>query len=162
MRLFILMLVVAATSAALVSEASASTTLSLKMTFAEPIHPSISCPGFPDVSCGQGEVLPLGQATEILVFGAGCGGTCDLRTITFADGSLTLDETLTGATCPQVCRPGPLELGRGTVADVVSSGTGIFEGATGNLTGTVSLEGSNARPAGTSTVKLSGTITYGP
>lgn len=48
------------------------------------------------------------------------------------------------------------------MTDAVVGGTGIFEGATGTLTGTVSLEGSNARPAGTSTVKLSGTISYGP
>jgi hypothetical protein len=119
-------------------------------------------PRLPDVSRGTGEVVPLGQATEIVVFGAGCGGTCDLRSNTLSGGSIILDEIPSGGTCPQVCRPGPLELGRGSMTDVVVGGTGIFEGATGTLTGTVSLEGSNARPAGTSTVKLSGTITYDP
>jgi hypothetical protein len=133
------------------------------MTFAEPIHPSITCPGFPDVSCGAGEVVPLGQASEIVVFGAGCSGACDLRTIYLAGGSIILEETGSGGTCPGgVCRPGPLELGRGTLTDVVLGGTGIYEGATGILTGTVKLEGSNARPAGTSVVRLSGTIHYDP
>ena len=78
-------------------------------------------------------------------------------------GSLILEETVSGVTCPGgVCRPGPLELGRGNLTDIVVGGTGIFEGATGTLTGTVRLEGSNARPAGTSLVKLSGTIHYDP
>jgi hypothetical protein len=63
---------------------------------------------------------------------------------------------------PAVCRPGPLELGRGDITDVLVNGTGLYEGATGTLTGTVKLEGSNARPAGTSVVKLSGTIHYDP
>jgi hypothetical protein len=164
MRRFILLLAGATVTAVLASQASANTTQFVTMTFAEPIHPSITCPGFPDVSCGKGEVIPLGQATEIVVFGAGCGGTCDLRTIYLGGGSLILEETGGDGTCPagNVCRPGPLELGRGTFTDVVIGGTGIYEGATGTLTGTVKLEGSNARPAGTSTAKLSGTIHYGP
>ena len=148
--------------AAFPAAASASTTQFVTMTFTEPIHPSITCPGFPEVSCGTGEVLPLGQATEIVVFGAGCGGTCDLRTIYLAGGSLILEETASGGTCPGgVCRPGPLELGQGSLTDVVVGGTGVFQGATGTLTGTVRAEVSNARPAGTSTVKLSGTVAFG-
>ena len=164
MRRFILLLLFVTASAVTASPASATTTQFVTVTFAEPIHPSITCPGFPDISCGTGEVIPLGQATEIVVFGAGCGGTCDLRTITLARGSLILEETGGAGTCPagDVCRPGPLELGRGTFTDVVIGGTGIYEGATGTLTGTAKLEGSNARPAGTSTVKLSGTIHYDP
>ena len=162
MRQLILLIVAATASAVVASQASAHTTEFVKMTFAEPIHPSIECPDFPDVACGKGEVIPLGQATEIVVFGAGCDGTCDLRTIYLAGGSLILDETGTGGTCPgSACRPGPLELGRGNLADVVVGGTGMYEGASGTLTGTVRLAGSNARPAGSSTVKLSGTIDYG-
>ncbi|HJQ49397.1 MAG TPA: hypothetical protein VJ838_02680 [Gaiellaceae bacterium] len=164
MRRFIVLLFVVIASAFTASQASANTRQFVSMTFAEPIHPSTTCPGFPDVACGSGEVIPLGQASEIIVFGAGCGGTCDLRTITLAGGSLILEETGGGATCPagDVCRPGPLELGRGTFTDVFVGGTGIYEGATGTLTGTVKLEGSNGYPSGTSTVKLSGTIQYGP
>lgn len=132
------------------------------MTFAEPTHPALGCPGFPEVSCGSGEVKPLGQATDIVEFGAGCGGTCDLRTITLAGGSLILEETASTPTCPRTCRPGPLEVGSATLTDAVIGGTGIFEGATGTLTGTVRFAISNARPAGSSTVKLSGTIRYDP
>src|SRR5437764_14864962 len=122
MRRFILLLLVAGAAAALASQASANTTQFVTMTFTEPIHPSITCPGFPDVSCGTGEVIPLGHATEIVIFGAGCSGTCDLRTITLAGGSLILAETGGTGTCPQVCRPGPLELGRGTFTAVVIGG----------------------------------------
>jgi hypothetical protein len=150
--------------AGLAGQAAANTTQLVSMTFAEPIHPSITCPGFPDVSCGSGQVKPLGQATEIVVFGAGCVGNCDLRTITLAGGSILAEETASGGTCPagDVCRPGPLELGSGSLTDVLVGGTGVYEGASGTLTGTVKLAGSNGYPAGTSIVKLSGTIHYDP
>jgi hypothetical protein len=164
MRLLILLLVAVTASAALASQAAANATQVVTMTFAEPVHPAITCPGFPDVSCGTGEVIPLGRATETVQFGAGCGGRCDLRTITLTGGSLTLEDTASNATCPatQACRPGPLELGSATLTDVIVGGTGTFAGATGTLTGTVRLAGSNARPAGESIVKLSGTIHYDP
>lgn len=140
------------------------TTQFVTMRFAEPTHPSLGCPGFPDVSCGSGLVKPFGQATEVVVFGGGCGGTCDLRTITLAGGSLILEETASDQRCPagQVCRPGPLELGSYTLTDVVIGGTGTFEGASGTLTGTVRAAVSNARPAGSAIVELSGTISYDP
>jgi hypothetical protein len=166
-RLILVVVAVTAVLAVATSQAAADTTQSVAMTFAEPIHPAITCPGFPDVSCGTGEVIPLGQATEIIVFGAGCGGTCDLRTIYLAGGSLILDETASGGTCPGgvVCRPGPLEIGMGTtLTDVVIGGTGSFAGATGTLTGTIAVvAASNARPAGPGAIiKLSGTIHYDP
>ena len=142
--------------------ASAATTVSVTMTFTEPTHPSINCPGFPDVSCGRGEVIPIGQASETVVFGAGCGGSCDRRTISLAGGSLIFDETASGGTCPGgMCRPGPLELGSATLTDVAVGGTGTYARATGTFTGTVRAEVSNARPAGTATVKLSGAISCG-
>jgi hypothetical protein len=164
MSRFIVLLFVVIVSAVTVSGASANTTQFVSMTFAEPIHPSITCPGFPDVSCGTGQVIPLGQATEIVMFGAGCGGTCDLRTINLTGGSLIAEETSSDVKCPAVpvdCRPGPMEVGSATVTDTLIAGTGTYEGATGTLSGTIRLEGSNARPAGTSTVKLSGAIQYG-
>ena len=105
-----------------------------------------------------------GRSSETVVFGAGCGGTCDLRTITLAGGSIIAEETASGGACPagDVCRPGPLELGSGTLTDVIVGGTGVYEGASGTLTGTVKLAVSNRYPAGTSIVKLSGTIHYDP
>src|SRR6478736_949711 len=94
MQRFILAIIgIAAVSCGLAAGAAANTTQFVSMTFAEPIHPSITCPGFPDVSCGSGEVVPLGQASEIVVFGAGCGGECDLRTIYLSGGSLIFEET---------------------------------------------------------------------
>jgi hypothetical protein len=154
---------VAAASAVLASQAGANTTQFVTMTFAEPIHPTAStCPGFPDASCGRGEVIPLGQATDTVQFGAGCGGTCDLRTIYLAEGSLTLEETISNASCPGVCQPSPVERGHGTLTDVVIGGTGLYQDATGTLMGTVRLAGHNLRPAGTSMVKLSGTIHFDP
>ncbi len=162
-RLIFAVFAIAAVSCGLAAGAAANTTQFVSMTFAEPIHPSITCPGFPDVSCGSGEMVPLGQASEIVVFGAGCGGECDLRTIYLSGGSLIFEESFTGGSCPGgVCRPGPLELGRADITDVLVNGTGLYEGATGTLAGTVTLAGSNARPAGTSVVKLSGTIHYDP
>jgi hypothetical protein len=156
-RLILAAFAITAVSCGLAAGAAANTAQFVSMTFAEPIHPSITCPGFPDVSCGSGEVVPLGQASEIVVFGAGCRGACDLRTIYLSGGSLIFEETVTGGSCPGgVCRPGPLELGRGDITDVLVNGTGLYEGATGTLTGTATLEGSNARPAGTSVVKALG------
>jgi len=70
-RLVISLVGLALVCADLAGPAAANTTQFVSMTFAEPIHPSITCPGFPDVSCGSGEVKPLGQATETVVFGAG-------------------------------------------------------------------------------------------
>src|SRR5215216_1291326 len=93
-RLIFVVFAIATVSCGLAAGAAANTTQFVSMTFAEPIHPSTTCPGFPDVACGAGEVVPLGQASETLVFGAGCGGACDLRTINLAGGSLILEETI--------------------------------------------------------------------
>jgi hypothetical protein len=157
----LLMLTLAA--AFLPTSASASTTENITLTFAEPVQPALACPGFPDVSCGSGEIIPLGQATEIVVFGAGCAGTCDLRTIDLAGGSLILEETASNFTCPAgVCHRGPLEIVAADLTSVLIAGTGIYEGATGTLTGTAHFAISNARPAGAAIVTLSGTIHYDP
>jgi len=72
-------------------------------------------------------------------------------------------ETFSDPTCPgKVCQHGALFLGHGTLTDVVVGGTGIFEGSTGALTGTVRTAISEARPADAAVVKLSGTIQYDP
>jgi hypothetical protein len=133
-----------------------ATGLSVSLTFTEPIVPAIksgNCPVSPEGFCGTGEVIPFGQATEVIDFGAGCGGACDLRTINLAEGSLFLEETFSNFECRGTCHPNPAEPVTGTLTDVVIGGTGIFEGATGTLTGSVKAAG------GQSQVKLSGTIT---
>ena len=142
-----------------------NTTTFISATFSEIAQVNFhgDCPVFPEGFCGTGEVRPFGHATETIAFGAGCGGTCDLRTITLAEGQLFLEETIVGD-CPSgSCHHGPVEGGgTGTITDVVIGGTGLFEGATGVLTGTVKGATSNTRPAGASTVRLSGTIHYDP
>ncbi len=91
--------------------------------------------------CGHGQVIPYGQATETIVFG---GGSCDLRTITLAGGSITLEETLSNVICPGACQPNPSEPFSGTLTDVVASGTGQFAGVSGNLSGSVTTAGAVA------------------
>jgi hypothetical protein len=162
-RLVPLLLGVALVSAVLASQAAADATQFVSMTFAEPIAPTVStCPVAPEGFCGSGEVIPLGHATETIAFGAGCGGSCDLRTVNLADGSLFLEEAFGDGSCPGVCQPNPASPGSGTLTDVVAGGTGVFAGATGTLSGTVRAAGGIVRPAGTSTIKLSGTIHYDP
>jgi hypothetical protein len=141
--------------------AAATTPVAVRMTFAEAAHPNFitGCAVFPEGFCGSGEVIPFGQATETVAFGAGCGGTCDLRMIVLHDGTLTLAETAVGR-CLGACGTYPVEGGYAELSDTVVAGTGIFAGATGTLTGTVRAAVSNARPAGASEVQLSGRIQY--
>ncbi len=148
----------AAVLMAFASPAMASTNTTVKMSFTEPILQNINsgCPalGLPDGGfCGTGIVVPYGQATEMIAFGAGCGGGCDLRTVSVAGGSLVMDETFSNAQCPGSCHPNPAEPDTGTLTDVIIGGTGIFTGATGVLTGAVTAAGPQSH------VQLSGAIT---
>jgi hypothetical protein len=133
---------------------AATTNVSVKMSFTEPIIQNIKsgCP-VPDGFCGNGAVVPFGHATETIAFGGDCGGSCDFRTVNVAGGTIYLDEFELGGTCPGSCQPNPAEPGTGMGADVVVGGTGMFAGATGNLNMTVTFGG----PA--NAVKITGTIT---
>jgi hypothetical protein len=147
-------------AAAAVAPATAGTTsVPVSMTFIEVFGPPQA--GCPDIgiafNCGTGIVVPFGAASEEIVFGVGCSGTCDFREVDVAGGSLFLDETLTDVSCPGACASRSFNPPfRGTLSDVVVGGTGIFEGATGTLTGTVSASGRAAQ------IQLSGTITLDP
>ena len=132
--------------------------INVKATFTEPAVPSAKsgCPAVPEGFCGHGQVIPLGQAADMIEFGAGCGGTCDRRTLTLSSGTIVFDETFSDDACPGSCHPNPAEPASGNLTDVVVGGTGIFAAASGTLTGTVKAAG------GQSQIKLSGVLTLDP
>lgn len=136
----------------LAAPASAATTVPTSLTFVEGSPQQVGCTavnGF----CGTGQVVPFGQATETIEFGAGCAGACDLRTIELPGGSLVLAEIAGSGTGNKPPTPAVTDVFSAPLTDVVVGGTDLFAGATGTLTGTV-------RGAGRSTIiTLSGSIT---
>jgi hypothetical protein len=66
--------------------------------------------------------------------------------------SIYVDDSFGNGTCPGSCQQNPAEPVSGTFTDVIIGGTGIFEGATGILTGSVKAT------KGQSQVKLSGVV----
>jgi hypothetical protein len=157
-RLLLLLPALTIVVLALASQAVANTTVSVKMTFTEPIVQNFEsgCPVLPNGGCGNGVVIPFGHATETIVGGGACGGSCDFRTVNVAGGSIYIDEFLSNPACPGSCQPNRAEPFSGTLTDVVVGGTGMFAGATGNLSGSVSANGPEAL------IQLSGTIHYDP
>jgi hypothetical protein len=141
---------------AVASPTMAATATSVNMTLVEAVAPGASagCAVLANGTglCGHGEVVPYGQATEIVLF-SGCGANCDVRTITLAGGEITLNETASNVVCPGVCRPNPGEPLSVALSDVFVGGTGQFAGASGTLSGSVTHAGAVA------VVQLSGTIT---
>jgi hypothetical protein len=140
--------VVALASAGL---AGATATVSWSATFHEKVTgPSGFEPCAFGTSCGSGEVVGFGQVGDVIAFGAGCGGGCDIRTLSFADGStLVMDEVGSNF---QAFGQGAFTL---DLTDVVVGGTGRFRGARGSATGNVI--GANA---GAAVIRLSGTVTF--
>jgi hypothetical protein len=143
--------------------AGASTTVAWKATFAEPFggknQSPFTCARTPGQSCGSGQVVPLGQVQEVILFGAGCGGSCDVRTLTFADGStIVMDETELGFQFPGNSQPSPpTSYGNPvtiTLSDTIVGGTGRFAGASGSGSGHVLVAG------GVAIITLSGTVTF--
>jgi hypothetical protein len=156
MRRLLLLVGFVAISLAFASQATAATTkVSVSMSFSEPTVQNFEsgCPVFPNGGCGNGIVVPFGHSTETIVGGGACGGGCDFRTVNVGGGSIYMDEFLINGSCPGACQPNRAEPFRGTLMDVIVGGTGIFTGATGNLSGSVSASGPEAL------IQLSGTIT---
>jgi hypothetical protein len=129
------------------------------LSFTEPFLQDVNsgCPVIASGFCGTGVVLPFGHATESIVFGGACGGTCDFRTVNVAAGSIPIQEFFGTGFCPGYCQPNPSRTWRGTLNDLVVGGTGIFAGAAGNLSGRVFAAGPPW--AFQSAIKLSGAIT---
>jgi hypothetical protein len=161
-RLFGLLAIGFVVALASAGVAGASTTVAWKATFPEqfggPINSPFNCA--PGTSfCGSGEVTGLGQAQDVIVFGA-CGSGCDVRTLTFADGStIVMDETASNFQTPGSSDNAPTQTSYGhpfslDLSDTIVGGTGRFAGASGSASGQVKLAG------GTAIINLSGTITF--
>jgi hypothetical protein len=137
---------------------SASSTLQFSATFTEvyggPNQSPLLCPD-QQSACGHGEVIGLGQVSEYIYFNA-CGPGCDLRTITFPDGSTLVTQShFSNGQCPGGCRDRGYGFPySGTLTEVVRGdlSTGEFAGATGTLSGHVHVSG------GAAIVTLSGSI----
>jgi len=151
-------LVVAAV-AATATPAASSVPVSIKLVELLKAPPYIfpTCPDIgQDVNCGSGELRPFGRASEIVSINA-CGDNCTLRWITVQGGTIVLREALSDLTCPGACVtqwPHGAPFSGTLTADVVG-GTGIFAGATGSLTGTLTAVAFEAQ------VSYAGTIALG-
>jgi hypothetical protein len=138
------------------SAADVGQVVSVQLKFHETLVPFLKrgdCPVAPEGVCADGRVDPYGTASETVEFGAACGGACDLRTIYLPQGTLVLQETFSNPVCPGPATPSCRQSLSGDLTDMVLSGTGLFEGATGLLIGTVRASGPEAE------VQLSGTLT---
>jgi hypothetical protein len=151
MRKVVLLVILIAGSFVLAAPARAAESVQVKMTFTETFK---EC-ALEDGVCGHGQVIPLGQATETTQFWGGCGGSCDLRTIYLDGATIVAEETFSEFQCPGSCNAQHGSPGSGRLDDVIVGGTGVFEGATGTLTGAVRFAAQKG------TVELSGTISYG-
>ena len=151
MKRFLALVVAAISFAAVCSAvAGASTTVGWSATFPEqfggPNHSPFSCA--PGTSCGSGEVTGLGQAQDVIVFGA-CGPNCDVRTLTFGDGStIVMDESDSNFRTPGNSQPSPpTSYGNPAsidLSDTIVGGTGRFAGASGSASGQVKIAGGTA------------------
>ncbi len=108
----------------------------------------------PGGSCGSATISQLGHVANQCVFFDACGPNCEVRTITFDDGStLVIQESIVGMISPgnssAAGTNAPLFL---EITQTIVGGTGRFAGATGSGTGRVNL-------AANAIITASGTIT---
>jgi hypothetical protein len=148
LRLIKALLLVLLAVGGLVSSAAASTTQSYHATFVE-VGGAI-----PGGSCGSATISELGHVAHQCVAFDACGPNCEVRTITFDDGStLVIHESIVGVISPGESSAAganaPLFL---DITQTIIGGTGRFAGATGSGTGRVNL-------AANAVITASGTIT---
>jgi hypothetical protein len=127
--------------------AAAATTVKYQATFVE--IGGVTSGG----SCGSATISELGHvAYQCVAFNA-CGANCEVRTITFEDGTLVMHESIVATISPgQSAAAGanaPLFF---EITQTIVGGTGRFAGATGAGTGRVNL-------AAGAVITTSGTIT---
>jgi hypothetical protein len=132
----------------LAAPAMATTTLKYQATFVE-IGGAV-----PGGSCGSATISGVGHVAHQCVAFDACGPNCEVRTITFDDGStLTMHESIVGVISPGdssaagANAPQFLE-----ITQTIAGGTGAFAGATGSGAGRVNL-------AANALIRTSGTIT---
>jgi len=133
---------------ALAAPAMAATTLNYHSTFVE------IGGGIPGGSCGSATISELGHVAYQCVAFDACGPNCEVRTITFDDGStLVIHESIVGVISPgnsaAAGTNAPLFL---EITQTIVGGTGRFAGATGSGSGRVNL-------AANAIITASGTIT---
>lgn len=118
-----------------------------------PVCPDIGL----DVNCGTGQLRPFGRVASIVSIGA-CGDNCNIRWITASQGTIELHEALSDIRCPGACATewphGGAFYARMTAT--VVAGTGIFQGATGTLTGTLKAVAWQAQITYAGDVELAG------
>jgi hypothetical protein len=104
-------------------------------------------------SCGSATISVAGHVAHQCVYFNACGANCDLRTITFDDGTLVMHESVVGAVAPgnsfNAASNTPLFL---QITQTIVGGTGRFAGATGGGTGRINT-------AADAVITSSGTIT---
>ncbi len=147
-RLIIGAIIALTLSVALVAGANAATTVKYHATFVE-VGGAI-----PGGSCGSATISGIGHVAHQCVAFDACGTNCEVRTITFDDGStLTIHESIVGVISPGnssaagANAPQFLE-----ITQTIVGGTGALAGATGSGTGRVNL-------AAGAVITASGTIT---
>jgi hypothetical protein len=147
-------------AATVVTTTPAASGVGVTIKLVEPLKaPPYTFPTCPDigvdVNCGTGEFRPFGQASEIVSINA-CGDNCTVRWITVQGGTIVLREALSDPSCPGACvtqwpHGSPF---KGTLTADVVNGTGIFAGATGSLTGTLSAAAYQAQVTYAGTIFL--------
>lgn len=109
----------------------------------------------PGGSCGSATISELGHVANQCVAFDACGPNCEVRTVTFDDGStLVIHESIVGLVSPGASSAAganaPLFL---NITQTIVGGTGRFAGATGSGTGRVNLA-ANALITASGTISL--------
>ena len=142
-----LALTVAAAALAVAGPAPAASTSAYHATFVE--IGGVTGGG----SCGSATISGLGHVAHQCVAFDACGPNCEVRTITFDDGTLVMHESIVGVVSPgrssSAGANAPMFL---EITQTIVGGTGRYAGATGGGTGRVNL-------AADALITVSGTIT---
>lgn len=154
----------AVASFVLATTVSASPPGTYHATFVEPYGGPMNSPFEcdPGTSCGTANLGQLGHGSSVVQFGA-CGPACQVRTITFDDGSelviWEIGDLTDFESRGNAGQHGYVGLGLSgnpqflEITQTIMDGSGRFAGATGSGTGTVKVAG------GVAIIAASGTIT---